>query len=63
MMSKYQSWVAKQPKEFKELIHKTTVPINYINEDNVGISLEELEALDNKHVLRSEDRESPEGGE
>ena len=59
MNSKYQIWLAKQPLEFRSIIHRSITPVSYINEDYAGVSLEELEALDNKYIFN----QSPEGGE
>jgi hypothetical protein len=56
--SRYQEFIFTLTKEFVQLIHKTeSIPVNYKNEDYEGISLEELERLDNKFI-----NQSPEGG-
>ena len=49
----------RQPAGFKKMVHKADVPTSYKNEDVEGITLAELEALDNEHIFN----QSPEGGE
>ena len=54
-MSKYQDWLLKQEQEFIKLIHKDKIPDNYRNEDIEGISLEDLEKLDNQFINNEKD--------
>ena len=58
-MTKYQDWIEQQSKEFKNIVHKSIVPKCFVNEDANGITLDELEALDDKHIFN----QGPEGGD
>lgn len=53
-MSIYKDWLLKQEQEFIKLIHKNDIPDNYRNEDIEGISLEDLEKLDNQFINNPE---------
>ena len=57
MSSKYQDFIETLEPEFVLLVHKKEIPVKYKNEDRDGITLEELESLDNKFT-----NNSPEGG-
>lgn len=54
-LSKYQEWMAQQPEEFIKETHAGAIPLNFCDEKNLkGISLEELEQLDNKFINNPE---------
>lgn len=57
-ISKYQKWILEQDKDFISLIHKKKIPRIFKDDDYIGVSLEELEELDNRFI-----NNSPEGGE
>lgn len=58
-MSKYQDFMSEQNPEFILEIHPSgLIPEIYQNEDTIGITLEQLEDLDNRFI-----NNSPVGGE
>ena len=58
MCSKYREWMSKQDVLFQKFVHKKDIPIKFVSEDIIGITLTDLEQLDNYFV-----NNSPEGRE
>ncbi len=54
--TKYQEFIKTLEPEFIKLIHKNEIPSKYQNEDREGITLEELEILDNQFINMSKDK-------
>lgn len=53
-MTKYQQWIKEQDKEFIKLVHPVFIPLEFKDQILSGISIEELEELDNRFINNPE---------